>query len=397
MSLCVYGILHFLVDGVGAVTVFTIVSRDPSLGVSRLLLVYGLISFAARPFMGLLVDVRAQSRVAALFGSLLVALAPVVFANRPLTAAIALGMGNALFHVGAGSICFRLKPGCAGPSGLFAAPGAVGVAVGALIGVGASNQLWVALVAIPLVAAVILFLPEPLRETQSRPAGLHSSEVPVLSVLISIALLSFFGLALRYSWQSTPSLAMGMVAAVAIGRASGGLLADQFGWRLIALGGPALAVPLLVGGGANVACGVLGVALLNLALPVASTSVFSRMQDYPAFSFGLVSLALIAGGLPSITGIVPPLAPASVGVLAVPVAWSGLFLAFSRPFNGRWIKVGGAGAALLLSPHRAYADVVSSPLGSGSAFADFVVGTVVILIVSGLSWMALRAIRARRK
>ena len=121
-------------------------------------------------------------------------------------------------------------------------------------------------------------------------------------------------------------LAIAVVASVAAGRACGGLLADRFGWRLIGLGGLLFAVPFLLAGWESVACGVLGVGLLNLALPITSTRVFVRLPASPAFAFGLVSLALMAGGLPAITSMLVPQPPTGIGVLAVLTAWAGLLI-----------------------------------------------------------------------
>ena len=118
-SLLVYGTLHFLVDATGAAAVLAILARDTAVPASRLLFVYGLISFASRPVLGFLVDRRRSARHAALFGSVLVAIGWAVAPAGPLTAVTVLGIGNALFHVGAGSICFRLAPGRAGPSGFL--------------------------------------------------------------------------------------------------------------------------------------------------------------------------------------------------------------------------------------------------------------------------------------
>ncbi|MBL0169713.1 MAG: hypothetical protein IPP90_03135 [Gemmatimonadaceae bacterium] len=329
-SLAVYGLLHFLIDAIGAATVFAILERDGRSPGTPLLLAYGLISFASRPLLGLLVDARDSARHAAMAGSALVACGSVLFAGRPFEAVVALGIGNALFHVGAGSISFRLMPGRAGPSGLFAAPGALGVFAGTTLGSHALTHSWIGGSALLVLAAVSSTLSEPPRDVDSSNVDARDTDAPVLFVLLSIALVSFAGFALRFPWQSTPSLAIVVVTGVAIGRAAGGVLADTFGWRLIALGGLLAAIPLLMSGATHVILGVFGAVLLNLAIPVASTVTFNRLRAHPAFAFGLVSLALIAGGLPALVGASASTLPRNSGLLALPLACGALYFGFRR-------------------------------------------------------------------
>ncbi|MEQ1692516.1 MAG: hypothetical protein ABMA00_14600 [Gemmatimonas sp.] len=329
-SLVTYGILHFLVDAVGAATVFAILGRTGVGLDAPLLLVYGLISFASRPVLGLVVDANFSARSAAVFGSALVAMGSTLLSRTPFAAVITLGIGNALFHVGAGSICFRLKPGLAGPSGVFAAPGALGVFVGTVLGARALTQPWIIAMALVVTAGMSLTLAEPSQEQATFTADRSVSDGPIALLLLSIASISLAGFVFRFPWQATPSLAAVVVMAVVVGRALGGLLADRFGWRRIALGGLLFSIPFLAGGMANVVSGVLGLALLNLALPVASTAVFTTLRTHPAFAFGLVSLALIAGGLPALVGIMSPLTQSSVRVLLLPVACGALYVGFKK-------------------------------------------------------------------
>lgn len=325
-SLVTYGILHFLVDAVGAATVFAILARAGAGLDSPLLLVYGLISFAARPLLGLVVDARFSARSAAALGSALVAMGSALFFRNPFAAVITLGIGNALFHVGAGSICFRLKPGLAGPSGVFAAPGALGVFVGTFLGARALTHPWIVAMVLVVTAGISLTLMEPSQEQATLADDERFRDGPIALLLLSIASISLAGFAFRFPWQATPSLAAVVVMGAAAGRAFGGSLADRFGWRRIAVGGLVLAVPFLLGGMASVASGVFGVVLLNLALPVASTAVFRTLRANPAFAFGLVSLALIVGGLPALFGIASPLAEWNLRVLVLPVAGGALYV-----------------------------------------------------------------------
>ena len=55
------------------------------------------------------------------------------------------------------------------------------------------------------------------------------------------------------------------------------------------------------------------------------------------------------------------------------------------------------GIALMLAPAPARADIAVTPFGRSLDTAELAVGIAIIVIVSGLSWRALRAIREREK
>jgi MFS transporter, FSR family, fosmidomycin resistance protein len=326
-SLGTYGVLHFLVDAVGAATLFALLDRGGDHGFAApLVIVYGLGSFATRPLFGLLVDARLSARSAALAGGMLMAIGSLAIDVWPGLAVLAMAAGNALFHVGAGSICFRIEPGRARASGYFAAPGAIGVFVGMTAGIRNVVDVWLFAAAILAGLVVIAMQPEPSREPVA--AGVTpASDTSLALLLVAIAIISFGGFALRYPWQSAPSLALVMVCAAAVGRGAGGAMADRFGMARVALYGLALSIPGFALGAIAVWAAVLAMFLFNLALPVASVSVFRELPRHAGFAFGLVSLALIAGALPALTGM--GRSPDLFGAALVLVAVAGLLLALA--------------------------------------------------------------------
>jgi hypothetical protein len=321
--------MHFLVDAAGAATLFALIARGSGSPATPLVLAYGLISFASRPLLGLLVDAQGGARGAALAGGVIVAGSSLGFSAAPLAAVVAMAVGNALFHVGAGSICFRLEPGRAGPSGIFAGPGALGVFIGSTASASLVVNPWP--VAIGVLACVIVArgLPVPRRQT-TPPSPQETNDSALVLLLASVALVSFAGFALRFPWQSETSLGIAVIAAAAAGRGLGGLIADRFGWMRISLGGLLLSIPLFALGSTAVWAGLAGVFLFNVALPVASTAVFTRLRSHPAFAFGLVSLALIAGSLPMIAGVAPPASQLGIRSSAVILAAVALALGMRR-------------------------------------------------------------------
>jgi hypothetical protein len=71
---------------------------------------YGLLAFGLQPLLALAVDSRQWYRQAAATGCALTAVAMIVPGSLPVLAVCVAGVGNALFHLGGGSVGLRLKP-----------------------------------------------------------------------------------------------------------------------------------------------------------------------------------------------------------------------------------------------------------------------------------------------
>jgi len=128
-NLAVYGLAHALVDAISAGMLFTLWHLKV-LSVTETgfcFLFYNLLAFGTQPVLGLVMDRMQRSRGGAMAGCLLMVLATIGFTQRPLLSIVLVGLGNALFHLGAGSICLNLTAGRAAASGIFVAPGAAGL------------------------------------------------------------------------------------------------------------------------------------------------------------------------------------------------------------------------------------------------------------------------------
>ena len=125
---------HFVVDASCALCASLLLSRW---GVSsaefyRLVMLYNLVAFGSQPLLGWLLDLGKCQREGMITGVLLTAAGCVIARSGLVPAALLLGIGNALFHVGAGAGIYAISEGKAAPSGMFIAPGAVGLFVGGL-------------------------------------------------------------------------------------------------------------------------------------------------------------------------------------------------------------------------------------------------------------------------
>ena len=125
IQLALYGLAHAVVDAISAGVLFTIWQGAvvETAEASWLFLLYNLLAFGTQPLLGLIVDWSHRPRAAALVGGLVLAAATAGIGGWPRVAVCLVGVGNAVFHLGAGSICLNLTPGRATAPGLFVAPG----------------------------------------------------------------------------------------------------------------------------------------------------------------------------------------------------------------------------------------------------------------------------------
>jgi MFS transporter, FSR family, fosmidomycin resistance protein len=299
-NIAVYSFTHALIDATCVGTLFAVVSRgqhEPN--TSLLILFYNALAFSTQPLFGLLVDKFNVPKISALAGILLVGFSP-FFMRFPFSAIILAGLGNALFHIGGGVIILNLSDGKASLPGIFVAPGALGLTIGILLGKSGNFIAWPFL--IMLLCAVLLVLKIPAVEIPTHrnySGNLKWFEMVIFLLLISITIRSMVGLGLVFPWKTDLSLLYILTGAIVAGKALGGVLGDKYGWTEVAVTGLAASVPLLIFFPQIPILAILGLFLFNLSMSITLTCLVRMMPGRNGFAFGLTTLALFIGALPS--------------------------------------------------------------------------------------------------
>ncbi len=143
----------------------------------------------------------------------------------------------------------------------------------------------------------------------------------VALLLAVVGVRAFVGLTLVLPWKSDLTLLALLTAGIVAGKATGGLLADRFGWRPVAVAALVASLPLLALGASSPAAGVAGVLLFNMTMPVTLAAVAAVLpRGNEGFSFGLTCLALFFGSAPSLMGWPAASAPWLLAALILPAA-----------------------------------------------------------------------------
>ncbi len=298
-NLAVYGTAHTAVDATCAGILFTLWNRDV-LSTTELgwyFFLYNLLAFGMQPVLGLALDRLRRPRSAAMAGCLLTALATTGFAQRPLLAICVAGVGNALFHLGAGSICLNLTPGRAVAPGMFVAPGAAGLFLGTLQGRNDAFESlpFLVLLAVCCVAMRVLPLPALDYRREQAPSQPRWSWAVLCLLLLCIGVRSTVGFGIVLPWNEGMGWPLALTGFVVMGKGLGGVMADWLGWGRVAVGALALAAPLLAFGANEPSAAITGMFLFNLPMAVTLVAGANLLPGRPAFAFGLTCLALEAG------------------------------------------------------------------------------------------------------
>lgn len=306
-NLIVYGIGHSIVDLVCAAVVFSI-AKDKIVSPTdflNLILLYNLAAFGLQFIFGLIVDRLKSPRAATMLGFLLTGISAVTFSFIPLFAIISAGIGNALFHIGGGTVSLNLTPKKASAPGIFVAPGAIGLLVGTMMGKGGSFVAWPFILLLLILAILIFIIKCPkinYEKSSQQKDKINYFTLIFALVFLSIAIRSLVGFVVVLPWKSDINLLITLTVFVVLGKGLGGILADKFGWIKVAVGALMLSIPLLTFGASYSYLGILGMFLFNITMPVTLVALSNILPGRPAFAFGLTCLALIIGSFPAFTG-----------------------------------------------------------------------------------------------
>jgi len=296
-----YSLTHLATDAACAFLLLGVLELQDHIILS--LILYNAAAFALQAPFGFIIDRALNPKLAAIVGLVFVTVS-FLFWNNIFTALILAGTGNALFHVGAGSLVLSLKNKKATFSGIFVAPGGIGLALGTFFAVSGAglNFIFFPLVLI-ILAAILCFIKTPgLNRTNEGKRIPDNRFLIIFLIMIPIAIRSLLGLSAEFPWKDNQLLYVSLISAIALGKAFGGILSDRFGLINVGVGGLLFSMPLLAFFSSIPIFGILGVFFFNFTMTVTLIAIWSVMPKYKGLSFGLTTLAIFIGALPVIIG-----------------------------------------------------------------------------------------------
>lgn len=278
---------------------------------SWLIILYNVLGFGYQPLVGMLTDKFKRPHLAVLVGLSSLLFALLVADGHSQIAVILAGIGSAAFHVGGGSFALAATPykKTIG-SGLFTAPGIIGLAVGGVLGFTGNNITIPIVLLLGLMIGIISIinlskydLSHAHIENEATENDNLGDEV-LLVLLIAIALTSTVWNSFQFLLQTHLDLIIVIAFAAAIAKVCGGVLAELWGWRSWTIVSLTIAAFLLLFGQQNHLTLILGLALLQSTIPITLAATAKIMPQQPATATGFaLGLSILIGGIPVICGL----------------------------------------------------------------------------------------------
>jgi MFS transporter, FSR family, fosmidomycin resistance protein len=266
------------------------------------LLIYNFLAFVLQLPIGWINDRNNIPKSTAIVGLLLVALS---FFTQNFTSVgiLLIGIGNAMFHVGGGSLVLSLKNRKATFSGIFVAPGGIGLALGSFL---STSNIKVDSLIFPIIlfiTAICLLLIKVPDYTFSQEINIEHkySNVIILVMLILIPIIarSLIGLSIEFPWKYNHNILL-ITLSIAIGKIFGGFLADKFGLIKIGVGSLLISAIMLAFFKDYPLTGIIGIMILNFSMPVTLIAINEIIPGMMGLTFGLTTTAIFIGAIPAI-------------------------------------------------------------------------------------------------
>lgn len=300
-----YAYIHFITE----VVCFFILSRN--VGDSVMLwifpLVYDALAFVPQSIIGYISDKYPKINFGVI-GSVLLC-AGVVLSSVPLlpgkfTGLTILCLGNACAHVSGAEVTLRCSEGNLSHSAIFVGAGSFGVISGKLLGQTAMPYPIVAAAA--LTAIPFALLAEIYRaKTNEKPCigfDYHSKKIhPAVVVILAVAIVivrGYMGYGIPTSWNKTVIQTVMLYVTMGIGKMLGGVLADMFGVKKIAIFSAAAALPFLLAGDQLMTVSLIGVMFFSMTMSITLALLVSVLKNAPGLAFGLTTIGLFCGTAP---------------------------------------------------------------------------------------------------
>lgn len=298
--------LHMLVDFlcIYSIMMSTTIIQENTLSI---IVLYNIIAFATQILFGYMLD-RRKNKHAGELGVYIVVMGALLYQYKitsiPMNYLLVtiIGLGNSLFHVGTGINVIKSANGKLADLGIFISSGTIGVLLGRICVNLDFNRFLITIIVTLVISSLYTWI---LRKNVDIEIEItycnihnikHKEYIIVWVTFISIIARSLTGwispeININNLWLIAPIL-------VFIGKTIGGLIADRLGIRDTAILVMVLAIVTNLMSLVYSPFALIGIVCNNMLMSITLGIMVSVIEQYPGFSFGLTTLALLIGTLP---------------------------------------------------------------------------------------------------
>lgn len=304
------GFLYFYIHFVTEVACFfALVRYTESAPVAWLIsFTFDMLAFIPQSIFGYISD-KIKKVSFGIAGLLLLAAALVLqqYTDWTFVSLVVLCIGNAFTHVNGAEVTLRTSNGSLSHSAIFVSGGSFGVVSGRLLGT-AGAPFWLVILliatAVPFAILAQMYLKDdesydavPCRAFRYNNPKMNKYLVILFSVVVVIVR-GYMAYGIPISWKKSTLQTVILFSFMGIGKALGGILADLFGVKKIALGSIAIALPFLLFGDNNMFISLIGVMFFSMTMSVTLAVLVSVLSKAPGLAFGFTTIGLFLGTVP---------------------------------------------------------------------------------------------------
>ena len=280
---------HFFTDAACALVIFSATHDIKQAFIY--FIAYNFLAFCLQPVAGFVLDkfqkIKPSHYITTAFILLIIGFVPFLPAWEKV---IFIGIGNCLFHTGAGTIILNSSKKKMAPLGIFVSSGALGLTLGTLL----SPYAQVHNVCMMALLILEIFNLTATEEKITKKSGsIHWKIAPLLCLCIVIR--SFMGFISVTTFVKSAPIILMITCGVVAGKALGGLLCDKWGIRRVATFSTLIVVALFLFSFHNPYLWTMVQLIVNLSMPITLYLIYESMPHLPAFSFGLAASFLCVG------------------------------------------------------------------------------------------------------
>ena len=301
LEVLVLTILHMLVDGICAATIYASLYKDNLMLPIIVFVGYNVLAFMLQPLMGIMIDTYKKERLLVL-GSLALVIMGALLGKIPYLCLLLLGLGNALFHTSAGKITIKSSNNKLSLLGIFVSLGVIGLTVGMLYST--SSILLVILIILTLITGGCFYFMNRRNKgflfteqivTTHEMSFKNKNLLIILGIIVVVMFRGMIGKYTIFHWANQSYLILFVAIATALGKALGGIMADKVGIKATIIISGVGSLGLLLFARNTMIGGLLGILLFNMTMPITLYLLYKRMPKYEATAFGLAAMILFPG------------------------------------------------------------------------------------------------------
>ena len=302
-TVSVYSLVHAIVDFSCAFVMSSVITRIYNIDyVLWGAILYNFLAFALQLPIGCFADKWNKNRHASIIGCALISVGVVLalfagglFVFIPI---ICVGLGNAFFHIGGGIDILNISKGKAALPGIYVSTGALGLFLGGYLPFNFLTFIFVfslLMISIILLLYLDAFEPLPNNSLFSIKRSDRNKNWILLLMFSAVCLRSFTGFAVGFDWKNGFWIGLLSTIVVVLGKMLGGIIGDKFGWSKVSNISLIIASILFIFAPTNMYCGLLGLLLFNMTMPLTLTALANTFPNSKGTAFGLTTLALFVG------------------------------------------------------------------------------------------------------